>query len=293
MAKWDGKSKGTVLGYKIFVFIIKHGGVRSAYWLLYLVSIYYYYTQKTSNKAIYSYFKNRLGYSHRKAKKAIYKSYVVFGKIIIDKIAIAAGQKDQFTFEFDGRQLIVDAISEGNGSVLISAHVGNFEIARYFMSDLSDQFKTKVVSFDGENSDIKNYLKDVFKQTEVETIFIKDDLSHIFEITHALTSNETVVFTGDRFFPKTKTLTTQFFGQEAHFPSGPFLISSRLKVPVLFVYVMKERNNHYHLFARQASFKHRDAQALLEEYVAHLEIILKKYPYQWFNYYDFWDQKPD
>ena len=87
---------------------------------------------------------------------------------------------------------------------------------------------------------------------------------------------------------KLKNLKTKFLGKKAQFPMGPFLIASRLKVPVVFVYVMKEPNLHYHLYARQAQVKHRDAQHLLETYATNLESMLEKYPLQWFNYFDFW-----
>ena len=39
--KWEGKSKGTVLGYKIFVFFIKNLGLTAAYILLAPVALYY------------------------------------------------------------------------------------------------------------------------------------------------------------------------------------------------------------------------------------------------------------
>lgn len=292
MASWDGRSKGTVLGYKIFVFLIKNLGVRSAYWLLYFVAGYYFLFQKESNKAIYEYFKDHLGFSHKKARKAIYKSYLVFGKTIIDKVAIAAGQRNQFTYEFDGKQIIIDAIHENKGSVLISAHVGNFEISRYFLSELDDDFKINIITTDREDTAIKNYLDSVFKKNETGMIYVQEDMSHIFEINSVLSRNETIVFTGDRFFPKTKTLEAPFLGKNAHFPAGPFMISSRLNVPVLFVYVMKETDKHYHLYARRAKFIHRNAESLLKEYTENLEDILKKYPYQWFNYYNFWDIRP-
>jgi predicted LPLAT superfamily acyltransferase len=55
-----------------------------------------------------------------------------------------------------------------------------------------------------------------------------------------LANNELVCFTGDRYFEGTKSLSEKILGEEAHFPVGPFLIASRLKVPVVFVYVMKE-----------------------------------------------------
>jgi len=136
---------------------------------------------------------------------------------------------------------------------------------------------------------IKNYLESVTQRPTVKFIIIKDDLSHIFEINAALTNNELVCFTGDRYFEGTKSLSENILGKEANFPAGPFLIASRLKVPVVFVYVMKEPNLHYHLYAREAASKHRDEKGLLKEYVQSVETILQKYPLQWFNYFDFWN----
>jgi predicted LPLAT superfamily acyltransferase len=115
-------------------------------------------------------------------------------------------------------------------------------------------------------------------------------LSHIFEINAALSNNELVCFTGDRYFEGTKSLSEKILGEEANFPAGPFLIASRLKVPVVFVYVMKEQNLHYHLYAREAVVKHRDEKALLRSYIESVESMLEKYPLQWFNYFDFWNQ---
>ncbi|MNL70190.1 hypothetical protein D3C87_1951530 [compost metagenome] len=53
---------------------------------------------------------------------------------------------------------------------------------------------------------------------------------------------------------------------------------------------MKEKNLHYHLYARVAeNVKKRDAQGLLHSYTKNLESMIQKYPLQWFNYFDFWD----
>ncbi|PIE49007.1 MAG: lipid A biosynthesis acyltransferase, partial [Flavobacteriales bacterium] len=67
-------------------------------------------------------------------------------------------------------------------------------------------------------------------------------------------------------------------------------LASRLKVPVAFVYVMKETTKHYHLYTRMATAKQRDAQGLLQNYTQNIEFILKRYPEQWFNYFDFWNK---
>jgi len=290
MSKWDGKSKGTVLGYKIFVFLIKKAGIKAAYVLLYFVASYYFLFLKKSNKAISYYFKERLGYSGLKSKKMVFKSYYTFGQTIIDKISISAGMRNKFTYEFDGIETLKNLLAEKKGGVLISAHIGNFEIAEHFLGDIDIDFQINLVTTDLEHSAIKNYLESVTQKPTVKFIIIREDLSHIFEINAALSKNELVCFTGDRYFEGTKSLSEKILGEEANFPAGPFLIASRLKVPVVFVYVMKEPNLHYHLYAREAVVKHRDEKGLLKAYIESLESMLAKYPLQWFNYFDFWNR---
>lgn len=290
MPKWEGKSRGTVLGYKIFVFFIKKAGIKTAYFILYFVAAYYFIFLKKSNQAIFYYFKERLGYSYFKSKKMVYKSYYTFGQTILDKVSIAAGMRDKFSYEFDGVEILKKLLSEKKGGVLISAHIGNFEIAEHFFGEIDVEFQINLVTTDLEHSAIKNYLEKITKKSSVKFIIIKEDLSHIFEINAALARNELVCFTGDRYFEGGKFLTEKLLGEEAKFPAGPFLIASRLKVPVVFVYVMKEPNLHYHLYTREAIVKHRDEKVLLKAYTENLEMMLKEYPLQWFNYFDFWDK---
>jgi predicted LPLAT superfamily acyltransferase len=289
MNQWDGKSKGTVLGYRIFVFLIKKAGIKSAYVLLYFVASYYFLFLKKSNRVIFYYFKERLGYSYFKSKKMVFRSYYTFGQTIIDKISISAGMRNRFTYEFDGIEILKNLLAEKKGGVLISAHIGNFEIAEHFLGDIDLDFQINLVTTDLEHSDIKKYLETITQKPTVKFIIIKDDLSHIFEINAALAKNELVCFTGDRYFEGTKSLSEKILNEEANFPAGPFLIASRLKVPVVFVYVMKEPNLHYHLYAREATVKHRDEKGLLKEYTQSVENIIHKYPLQWFNYFDFWN----
>jgi predicted LPLAT superfamily acyltransferase len=290
MAQWEGKSRGTVLGYKIFVFFIKKAGIRTAYALLFLVAPYYFLFLKKSNRAIFYYFRQRLGYSWFKAKRKVFWSYFTFGQTIIDRISISAGMRNRFTYEFDGVELLYQLLREKKGGVLISAHMGNFEIAEHFFGEIDLDFQINLVTTDLEHSAIKNYLETITKKSSIKFIIIKEDLGHIFEINAALARNELVCFTGDRYFEGVKSLEDHLLGESAKFPAGPFLIASRLKVPVVFVYVMKEANLHYHLYAREAEVRHRDEKGLLREYINSVESMVKKYPLQWFNYFDFWNK---
>ena len=288
MSQWDGKSKGTLLGYKIFVFSIKKLGIKTSYLVLIFVAFYYFLFLKESNQAIFYYFNSRLKYSYFKSKRMVYLSYFTFGQTIIDKIAISAGLRNRFTYEFDGINILKNLLEEKKGGVLISAHIGNFEIAEHFFGEIDFDCQINLVTTDREHSVIKEYLESVTTKSSIKFILIKDDLSHIFEINNALSRNELICFTGDRYFEGTKCLTAKILGEDANFPAGPFLIASRLKVPVVFVYVMKEANLHYHLYAREAQTSHRDDKGLLTSYIESVEEMLREYPLQWFNYFDFW-----
>ncbi len=283
---WKGQSKGTVTGYKIFIFLIKKAGIRVAYALLVFVALYFFIFNARQSRSIYQYFRKRQRMSAFSSLINTYKNCFVFGQTLIDKVAITSGLADKFTYEFDGIEHIHELAKNDTAGILISAHVGNFEVAQYFM----DEFDKKIhlVTTDAEQRAIKAYLESVTAKPKTDFIVVDDGLGHIFEINKAISEKEMVCFTGDRFLPKTKTMTGKLLNANAEFPAGPFLISSRLQTPVLFVYVMREKNMHYHLYARKANFKNRDAQSLLDAYTDSISWILKKYPLQWFNYYKFW-----
>ena len=122
MGQWDGKSKGTVLGYKIFVFFIKKVGIKSAYLVLYFVASYYFIFLKKSNTSIFYYFRKRLGYSFIKSKQMVFKSYYTFGQTIIDKIAIVIVDGEIGTKCCN--RSIHSAVDRNNTSVVIKLILG-------------------------------------------------------------------------------------------------------------------------------------------------------------------------
>ena len=290
MAQWEGKSRGTVLGYKIFIYCMQYLGIGAAYFVLGFVSLYFLFFSPKGTRAIYTYFRKRRGFSALKSFLKVYQNYYKFGQTIIDKMAIASGLRDKFTYEFDGVEHLKDLLAKKQGGILISAHIGNFEIAEFFFQEIDKNAQINLAVADQERQEIKTYLESVTTKSNLKFIVIKEDFSHIFDIHKALSNNEIICFTGDRYFEGSKTLSAGFLGEQARFPAGPFLLATRMNVPVIFVYVLKETNKHYHLYARTVEVKKRDAAALLKKYTENMEWILEKYPLQWFNYFDFWEE---
>lgn len=286
---WEGKSKGTPLGYRIFIDLLRIAGVTPAYVLLRFVA-FYYFVSASSFKHIYSFFRRRLGYGWLRSITGVYRNYYRLGQTLIDKIVVMSGMKVPFTFVFEGEHHIEDIMAGGRGGILISAHAGNYELAAYYFKRLP--VRVNVVMVDREQQQIKEYLEKVLNDRQLNIITIKDDNSHIYEINAALGRNELIAMHADRYVAGSRTIEGTLFGGKAHFPIGPFVLATTFKVPVSYVFCFKETAKHYHLYsspAREYTGPRQVAMAhALADYTQEVEAKLKMYPTQWFNYYDFW-----
>ena len=154
MATWQGRTRGGVLGYKIFVFLLKFLGLKFAYLVLRVVALYFLFF--TKKKYIFFYFNTILNYSFWKSVLSIYRNYYVFGQTLLDKTALLAGFETKFTFDFDGEEHLVQMKS---GGIIVSAHAGNWEIAGQLLKRLEKRIN--LLMFDAEEQRIKQYLDSV------------------------------------------------------------------------------------------------------------------------------------
>lgn len=290
MPSWQGKSSGTTVGYRIFISLIKRAGIGAAYFLLYFVSFYYFLFARSARFILY-YLRQRLGFGPWKSRRFLYKNYYSFGQSLIDKIVVQSGIKNPLTFNFDGEQHLHDMVSMGKGGLLLSGHIGNWEAAGHLLERLNTRIN--IVMFDGEHQKIKDYLHTVTGEKRANIIVIKNDLSHIYAINEAFSKNELVCMHADRFVDGVKTIELDFLGEKAKFPAGPFVLAAQFKVPVSFVFAMKESRYHYHFYAtpiHQYDYSNKQsAMALIaKDFAIAMEKQVRHYPEQWYNYYDFW-----
>ena len=293
---WDGKTKGGVSGYKIFVLILKYLGLRFAYFFLIFVSFWFVIFHRKGAKAQYNLFKKRLKYSSLKAHVSVFKNHYIFGQILIDKIAILSGLKNKFSLKHTNSDVIKNMITKKTGGILINAHIGSWEIA----GQLLDMYNGKiyVVMLDVEHEQVKNYLSSVTGNERIEIIPIMNDGSHVEKIANVLKNKGIIAMHGDRFVDGNSTVEHEFFGQKAKFPTGPFHLAAKYKVPFSFASAFKEKHNTYHFIATEPQYieypgsvtkRNEEIRIKSEIYVKQLEDIVKKYPLQWFNYYNFWE----
>jgi predicted LPLAT superfamily acyltransferase len=288
MSQWSGKSKGTVLGYKIFLFFIKFFGVSAAYLLLRFVTFYYYLFAKENRNAIFDFYTSTLHLTQKEAKKLTRQNFYIFGQTLVDRSAYLVGRGDRFTHSFDGENYLLEMNKIGKGGILLSGHLGNWETAGNLLKKRVTK-KINVLMVDAEVEKIKEYLDSSTGGSHFNIIPIKNDLSHVIKIKNALDNNEFVAMHADRFLPNTKTIEMDFLGKKARFPIGPFLLASKFNAPVSIVFAIKETDFHYSLSATKPIFEQRSIEQIAKHYVLELQNKVKLNPEQWFNYYDFFN----
>ena len=264
-------------------------------WLLYgvmalVVPFYMIFNRKGFN-AMYAFFRQRMGFGGWKSFWKVYANHFRFGQIILDRFGVYAGKKYQF--RTDGQELFDELESKPEAFLQLSSHVGNYEIAGYSLVPKQKQFS--ILVYAGETETVMQNRQRILSQHNMQMIPVSEDMSHLFALNAAIDRGDIVSMPADRIFGSQKGAECQFFGQTARFPLGAFAMAAQKNVSALAVFVMKEGMRKYHIIVRKITAdptaNHRVQMAqMAQSFATNLEDVVRQYPTQWFNYFDFWKQ---
>lgn len=290
--EWSGKTGGYAIGQKSLIWLLKITDVRIAYAMMALVIPFYMLFAHKSYVAIYHYFRKRHYYPMLKAFAWTYKNYYRFGQVILDRFTVYAGQKRHFKVEIEGDELFRELLHGKKGFIIASSHVGNFELNGYLMRQNEKPINGLI--FGGETKVVQKYRNSILNSNNVHLIPVKEDMSHVFLINKALTNGEIISMPSDRTFGSNKCIECNFLGGKACFPIGAFVLAEQFDIPIVTMFVMKESTFSYHIYTSLIKIedkglsKKTKIEQMMQLFVKNLEDIIRKYPEQWFNYYEYW-----
>lgn len=290
---WKGKTGGGVLGQKGILFLFRLFPLWMMYVVVAVAIVFYLIFAPKGRNEIYRYLRNKQRFSVFKSLIYTYLNHFYFGQVVIDRFAIYSGLRDKFTVEVDGQEFFDELVNNPEAGIMVSAHVGNYELMGYL---LAQQKKViNAIVFGGEVSVVQAERTKVMEGNHVNMIFIQEDMSHLFAINNALKAGELVSLTSDRFFAGTKSNTCHFLNGEASFPLGAFHLAEQYGVKMISVFAMKEGPTHFHVHVRPVQIdptlkigKNEHVKLLQQQYVDILEDVVKRYPCQWYNFHKFW-----
>lgn len=291
---WKGKTHGGDFGQKCLFFYFKYGNITLSYAVMSVVIFFYLVINVKVTKNIFHYFRRRHKYGFFKSVISTYQNHFLFGKTLIDKFAIFAGRRDEYIVEEEGREYFYEMVNSPNtGAIFLNSHVGCAEIAGYLLSQKTKKFNAVV--FGGEAPVMQGYRTKTWDEQNVNMIPVSDSFSHIFAINNALNNNELISMAADRVYEGSKNLKVDFFRSPASFPIASFQLAVKMKVPMLALFVMQEGNKKYHSYVYKLEVdnlatytQQQQIELLMKQYVLKLECMMKRYPLQWYNFYEFW-----
>ena len=289
--EWSGKTGGLPWMQHSLIVLFRVLPLWLLYGVMALVVPFYMIFNRKGYQAMRDFFRERMEYSRWKSFRSVYVNHFRFGQIILDRFGVYAGKKYQFTNE--GQELMDELESHPEGFILLSSHVGNYEIAGYSLKPKSKRFNALVYA--GETATVMENRQRLLSQNNMSMIPVKEDLSHLFALNAALDAGEMVSMPADRIFGSQKYAECRFFGETARFPLGSFAMAVQKNVPVLAVFVMKEGLKKYHAYVQEITCDHQAGKReqmsqMAQCFADRLEHIVRRYPTQWFNYFDFWKQ---
>lgn len=287
--QWKGRTDGLPWMIRCLVAVMRVVDRRVIYCFMALIVPFYMLFNHKGYISIYRFFRRRLGFGPLKSFCKVYANHFRFGQVIIDRYAAYAGRK--FSYTIDGNDLFLGLMQSDGGFVQLSSHAGSFEMVGYGLT--SDLKRINGLLFAGESQVMKDFRRSILASHNIGLIEVDGTMSHIFAMNAALDRGEIVSMTGDRLLGSPKALKCMFMGAEAKFPMGPFALAVQKEVPMLAMFAMRENARSYKVFVRRIE---SDAElplrarmtAMAQRFAAELEEIVRLYPTQWFNYYDFW-----
>ncbi len=289
-SEWSGRTDGTPFMQKALIAVFKVVPLEVIYGVMALVVPFYMLFNHKGYTSMYHFFRRRLGKKPLSAFWHVYLNHFAFGQVVLDRFATYAGRR--FKLEIDGNENFLRLCEGEKGFVMLSSHVGNYEQAGYMLR--SDRKSFNALVYAGESATVMSERNKQFAGSNIHMIPVQADMSHLFIINKSLDEGNIVSMPADRCFGSTKSVPCQFFGATAQFPLGPFATAVQKEVPALAVMVMKEGAHRYRAFVRQlpvdTTLPHRKQMAALaQSFATTLEEIVRRYPHQWYNYYEFWD----
>ena len=289
------QEKSNLAILKLMVWISLTFGRRVARLVLYGIAGYYVLFAPRARRASRDYLHRALG---RWAEWSDgFRHVFSFASTILDRIYLLNDRFDLFDIEVIGAEALDAAMEKQPGALLIGAHLGSFEVLRAVGRSRAGLGIAMLMV--EENARKINATLEAINPAATEDIIPLGRMDSMLQARDKLDAGYLVGMLADRGLGDDSLVDCDFLGEPAPFPLGPFRMAAMLRRPVFFMTGLYLGGNRYQIhFEPLADFTdtprgERDAamRAAQQRYVDRLSHFCRVAPYNWFNFFDFWQKK--
>jgi KDO2-lipid IV(A) lauroyltransferase len=223
------------------------------------------------------------------------ESYENLGRVALETTIVSNLPTDRVLPLFDapdGWEHVERALVAGQGMLLISGHLGNWELGAAYLA-------ARGVPVDAVARHMNNPLFDAYltrsrRRLGVNVLF---DHEAAPRIPRSVRSGRAVALLADQDAAGLVSTFVPFFGRAARTPKGPAVFALRLGVPAIMALVVREPSGQYRmLFApvpvTDTGDREADTDRIVAAYTAQLEAVVRRYPGQYLWQHRRWKRRP-
>ena len=229
--------------------------------------------------------------------REVARHFRTFAATILDRLFLLSENTRRFDVHAQGLDVLHGHLDAGRGVLLFGSHLGSFEVLRVLATQ-RPEYKIRVV-LDRAHGQAMTELLEALNPAVAATVIDAGESGPAvaLAIQEGLAQGAMVALLVDRSQEGGVTMPVPFLGAPAQFPVAPWLLASVLKAPVMLAFGLYRGGNRYDLvfepFSDGIDLPRRERQAgvsaLIHRYAARLEHHARSAPYNWFNFYDFWN----
>lgn len=258
------------------------------------ITLYFYLTSSQVRTASHNYLQRINGLTGNPWQIA--KHIFYFSATILDRVYFLTDQFHRFEIKIHGLEHIEAQQSSGQGCILLGAHLGSFELLRALAVHNKRPFK--ILMYQDHNAMITKIFNSLNPDVAKSVINLADN-NAMLEMSECLNAGDMIGMLGDRYVKNDKRLSCQLLGETVEFPAGPMTLATITNVPVIFFCGIYCGKNKYEIHIEKISDAKKLARGerelyvneMTQKYVNRIEYYVKKHPYNWFNFYDFWQDE--
>lgn len=279
--------RGSPLGIKFVIALYNFFGYRAAKSIVVIVALFYTLVSQKKRTELASYY-SAVGVPNTFV--SYFRHIYAFALNIFDRF-IAKEGTEQNGVKVEKVNLSSFESLQKSGGILLFSHHGNWAQS-FKMFDVYD-IQLNIIADEAINESLHKIENRSDSNRRINIISLKNGMQAMLDIARALQNNEVVIIMVDRVKEANKTVEVSFLGRPTLFHSGGFEIAYMRKAPMLGCDIVRTGDNeikvHFsEIITSDETAKEVIIQDLAQQYASFLEKLVREYPWQWFNFFDFW-----
>jgi KDO2-lipid IV(A) lauroyltransferase len=228
-------------------------------------------------------------------RRVAIESYGNIGRVAVEASLLsrgAPGEALQYFGPSPTWAVLEEARAEGKGVVLLSGHIGNWELAAAYIA-------ARGVPVSAIARGMSNPLSDGYIRRTRERlgVHIMHDREAVRRLPRALKEGHVVGVLSDQAGAGLASTFVPFFGRPAKTPRGGAVFALRGDVPVIFLAAVRQADGRYECYCERIAVTHsgdreKDVDDIMIRFTHVLETLVRRYPGQYFWQHRRWKQQP-